>query len=36
MPEADVLVKLEALHINVQALIQLRRDQDAEKNRPLK
>jgi hypothetical protein len=38
MPEADIKEELEALHINVQAVLQLRskrRDQDPEKDRPL-
>jgi hypothetical protein len=38
MPETEIREKLQALHINVQAVIQLRskrRDQDPEKDRPL-
>jgi hypothetical protein len=38
MPEAEIPKELEALHINVQAVMQLRskrRDQDPEKDRPL-
>jgi hypothetical protein len=38
MPEAEIREELDALHINVQAIIQLRskgRDQDPEKDRPL-
>jgi hypothetical protein len=38
MPEAEIREELEALHINVQAVMQLRsrrRDQDPEKDRPL-
>jgi hypothetical protein len=38
MPEAEIQEQLEALHINVQAVMQLRskrRDQDSEKDRPL-
>jgi hypothetical protein len=38
MPEAEILEELDALHINVQAVMQLRskrRDQDPEKDRPL-
>jgi hypothetical protein len=38
MPEAEIREELEALHINVQALMQLRskrRNQDPEKDRPL-
>jgi hypothetical protein len=38
MPEAEIWEELEALHINVQAVMQLRskrRDQDPEKDRPL-
>jgi hypothetical protein len=38
MPEAQIKEKLKALHISVQAVMQLRsnhRDQDPEKDRPL-
>jgi hypothetical protein len=38
MPEAEIQEELEAFHINVQAVMQLRskrRDQDPEKDRPL-
>jgi hypothetical protein len=38
MPEADIREELEAMHINVQAVMKLRsklRDQDPEKDRPL-
>jgi hypothetical protein len=38
MPEAEIKIELEALHINVQAVMQLRskhRDQNPEKDRPL-
>jgi hypothetical protein len=38
MPEAEIREELEAFHINVQAVMQLRskrRDQDPEKDRPL-
>jgi hypothetical protein len=38
MPEAEIREELEVLHINVQAVMQLRskrRDQDPEKDRPL-
>jgi hypothetical protein len=38
MPEAKIREELEALHINVEAVMQLRsrrRDQDPEKDRPL-
>jgi hypothetical protein len=38
MPEAEIVEKLEALHINVQAVMQLwskQRDQDPEKDRPV-
>jgi hypothetical protein len=37
MPEAEIRKELEALHINVQAVMQLRskrRDQNPEKDRP--
>jgi hypothetical protein len=38
MPEAEIKEELEALHVSVQAVMQLRlkrRDQDPEKDRPL-
>jgi hypothetical protein len=38
MPEAEIKEELEALHINVQAVMQIRlkrRDQDPEKDHPL-
>jgi hypothetical protein len=38
MPETEIQEELEALHINMQAVMQLRlkrRDQDPEKDRPL-